>query len=594
MTQTQPPRAGVLGADVLKCWVLGCWVLMCSGAVVLVGSVQDLGTGVIAGVVRDVTSGQAVEGVTVTMTLPTTGPSPRPTLESPRPSPPPSKTVRTDSQGRFAFSALAAGRYTMRVQHSGYAPVRGAAVTLNASQVVPDVILQIGKHGSISGTVRDDAGDPVVGVSVRTFSRRLVGFRLGLLPRGTAISDDRGQFRIADLPPGDYLACACARDPLPIDKELLERMTTFSVPVTGVARQLNDTVLTFAPTFHTGSTRVSDAVPITVGYADDRTGVDITMRPESPRRVSGQIAGGGANAGVAYSLLLFPEEDDPAAAVISEMAPVELTPEGTFHFAAVTPGKYTLEAFTKDGTPGLSASVSVIVGDRDLTDVVVPLNDGTTVRGHVYFSGSAAQPGDAARRPSVGLMPIYLTPGALISIGASGTPVGRAMGVGRDGSFTISRVRPGRYLVSVVGLDTTRHTLESVRSDDGPLSDAVVDVPPEGIENLVVTMSNAALATLEATVVLGKYELPNEMRVALFPVDRTYWSETFLAPGRFTSGWLTASGTVTFPSVPPGDYYVSLMPTDSEPSPERMTEWAKSAAVVRLRPGEKASVTVKR
>ena len=577
----------------------GALVLWCAGASLRANTPapgrQESGLGVIAGVVRDVTSGQPVGGVTVSMTHPSTGPPSRPTAAAPRPSPPPSNSVRTDSQGRFAFSALAAGRYTMRVQHSGYAPVRGAAVTLNASQVVNDVVLQISRHGSIAGTVRDDAGDPVVGVSVRTFTRRLVGFRPGLFPRGTSVSDDRGQFRIADLPPGDYLACACARDPLPIDKDLLDRMTTFSVPVTGVARQLNDTVLTFAPTFHTGSTRVSDAVPITVGYADDRTGVDITLRPEVPRRVSGQLIGIGPNGAAAYSLLLFPQDDDPAAVGISEMAPVELTPEGTFHFAAVTPGKYTLEAFTKQGAYGLSASVNVIVDDRDLTDVFVPLNQGTTVQGRVAFSGSAAQPGDVPmQRASVGLVPIHLTPAALISIGASGSIIGHGAVVARDGSFTITGVRPGRHLVIASGFGAPWNTMESVRTVDGVGSDAVVDVPPNGIEALVVTMSNAALATLEAAVVLGKYELPNEMRVALFPVDRTYWSETFLAPGRFIFAWLTANGTATFPPVPTGEYYVSLMPTNSDLSPERMAEWAKTAATVRLRAGEKATVAVRR
>jgi hypothetical protein len=570
---------------------------MCSGALMKAQTPaldrQDTGSGVIAGVVRDVTPGQPVEGVTVTMTLP--GAAPRPTPQAPRPSPPPSNSVRTDSQGRFAFSALAAGRYTMRVQHPGYAPVRGAAVTLNASQMVTDVALVIGKHGSIAGTVRDDAGDPVVGVSVRTFNRRVVGFRPSLFPRGNSVTDDRGRFRIGDLPPGDYLACACARDPLPIDKDLLDRMTTFSVPVTGVARQLNETVLTFAPTFHTGSTRVSDAVPITVGYADDRTGVDITLRPEAPRRVSGQLTGVGPNGAAAYSVLLFPQDDDPAAVGISEIPPVELTPEGTFYFVAVTPGRYTLEASTKQGTYGLSASVAITVGDRDLMDVVVPLDEGTTVRGRVYFSGSAARPDDGTlQRASVGLVPVQLTPAALISIGASGGIIGHGAVLARDGSFTITRVRPGRHLVIARGFGAPWNTMESVRTGDGPSPEPVVEVPPTGIETLVVTMSDMALATLDATVALGKYELSNEMRVALFPMDRTYWSETFLAPGRFTFAWLAADGTVTFPAVPAGEYYVALMSANSELSPERMADWARTAATVRLRPGEKAKVAVRR
>jgi len=581
----------VLGADVLKCWVLGCWVLMGSGALVEAQTPaldrQDTGRGMIAGVVRDVTTGLPAEGVTVAMTFRAPEPAQpaRPALDPPRFAPAPllATTLRTDSKGRFVFSALRAGSYTLRIRQDGYAPVRGAAVTLASGQVVTDVALVIGKHGSISGTVRDDAGDPVVGVSVRTFNRPMVGFRPGLFPGRTGTTDDRGHFRIADLPPGDYLACACARDPLPIDKDLLDRMTTFSVPVTGVARELNDTVLTFAPTFHTGSTRVSDAVPITVGYADDRTGVDITLRPESPRRVSGQLTGGGTNSGAAYSLLLFPQDDDPAAVGISEVAPVELTPEGTFHFAAVTPGKYTLEAFAKDGTLGLSASVSVIVGDHDVTDVSVALNAGATVKGRVNFSGTAARPeGDQWQKASVGLVPIQLTPAMLIRTGTSGG-IGFNGKPNPDGAFTISGVKPGRYLVTAGGMGAGWHAVE-----------ALVDVPADGLETMVVTMSDVPAASLEATVALGRYELGNELRIAMFPMDQTYWSETFAAPRRFALSGLLVNGTATFPSVPAGEYYVALVDTNAGLSPERMTEWAKSAVVVRLRPGEMTRVAVRR
>src|SRR5688572_6796369 len=132
-------------------------VLLCSGAFVLASTgapehestrapagVQQpaaAASGLIAGRVLDVTSGQPVAGVTVSMSG--------------------AATVQTDSQGRFAFPSLASGRYTLRVRHDGHAPVRGAAVNLRADQLVTDVELQVGRHSIIAGTVRDDGGDPV-------------------------------------------------------------------------------------------------------------------------------------------------------------------------------------------------------------------------------------------------------------------------------------------------------------------------------------------------------------------------------------------------------------------------------------------------
>ena len=75
----------------------------------------------------DVTSGKPLAGVTVSMTG--------------------AAAVRTDSLGRFAFPSLASSRYTLRVQHDGHTPVRGAAVNLLAGQLVTDVELRVGRHG---------------------------------------------------------------------------------------------------------------------------------------------------------------------------------------------------------------------------------------------------------------------------------------------------------------------------------------------------------------------------------------------------------------------------------------------------------------
>jgi 5-hydroxyisourate hydrolase-like protein (transthyretin family) len=538
--------------------------------------------GLIAGRVLDVTSGQPVAGVTVSIRGAPTQPG---TLTTPT-------TVLTDSQGRFAFPSLTNGRYTLHVQHDGYAPVRGAAVNLLAGQLVTDVELQVGRHGVITGTVRDDGGDPIVGVGVTAFSRRFLGFRPMLFPRGGAVSDDRGQFRISDLPPGDYLICACVRDSLPIDKSLLTRQG--GIPASSVARKLAGAVLTFPPTFHPGSRRVADAVSVTVGYADDRRGIDITMQPAAARKVTGRLVGGEPNASTTHTLTLLVAADDPTAIGISEFPAARMTPEGGFEFAAVPPGKYTLEAYPSDGRKGLSASVTVTVGDDDVADVIVPLGPGATVRGRVEFSGAAARP-DATtlEKARVGLVPIVLTPAMLISIGTSGS-VGHSGILSRDGSFSIEGVPPGRYLVNAGQFGAAWQTIESVSTTEGRSFQPVVEVVAAGTDSLVVTMSDEAMATLEVTLALGKYELSNALRVAIFPVDRTFWSETYLAPGRFPFNFANANGLVSFTGVPADDYYVvELAPVESW-SPERMAEWAKRATTVRLRAGEKTTVALRR
>jgi hypothetical protein len=531
------------------------------------------GTGLIAGRVLDVTSGQPVPNVTVSMST--------------------KAAVQTDSLGRFAFPSLAAGRYTLRVQQEGYAHVRGAAVTLRADQLVTDIELQVGRHGVITGTVRDDGGDPIVGAGVTAFNKRVVGFRPMLFPRGGAVSDDRGQFRISDLPPGEYLICACDRDSLPIDRSLLTRQG--GVPASSVALKLDGAVLTFPPTFHPGSTRVADAVPVTVGYADDRRGIDITMQPAAARRVTGRLVGGEASASTTHTLTLIVAADDPAAIGISALPAARLAPEGAFEFAAVPPGKYTLEAYPSDGKKGLSASMAVTVGESDVTDLLVPLRESATVKGRVEFVGAIARPdGVMLEKARVGLVPIVLTPAILIGMGSSGS-VGHSSVLSRDGSFTIEGVTPGRYLLNAGPFDTAWQLIESISTGNGRTPQPVLDVDAAGVDALVVTMSDEAMATLEVTLALDKYELPSDLRVVLFPVDPALWSETYLAPARFSLGSPNNNGIVRFSAVPAGDYYVvETAQWQSWLSPERMAEWAKRATTVRLRPGEKTAVALRR
>lgn len=544
------------------------------------------GTGIIAGQVLDVTNGQPLPGITVSITR----------LGSRGRGGPvgPVGPVLTDSQGRFAFSSLAAGTYSLRVSQAGYTPVRGASVTLATDERVTDVVLRAGRHGSIAGTVRDDVGDLVVGVRVRTFNRRSIVFMPVLFPRGEAVTDDRGQFRIGGLPAGDYLVCACVRDPLPIDKDLLARLASFTVPAAAVARQLNETILTFPLTFHPGGARVADALAVTVGHSENRFGIDITMLAVTPRRVSGQLTGGGPNAGSAHKLILFPEDEDASAVGISEIEPVDVTPDGRFAFAGVPPGRYLLEVFPADWSKGLWASLPIVVADQDVMDLTVPLGPGATIRGRVEFSGSAPRPDrDTIQAARVGLQAVEFTPAMLIGLSQSGS-IGYPATIDRNGAFIIQGLPPGRYLVLASGFGSAWTTIESIRTNDGVSPGPLVTVDLSGTDSVVVTMSDTVLARLEGTIVLDRYELPNDTRVMMFPVDRSNWASPLAAPGRFSFTGLSTTPTFRFDAVPPGDYHVVVVGQDElSTSFDRFAHWAGRATTVTLRAGETTTIALK-
>ena len=54
------------------------------------------------------------------------------------------KTATTDAEGRYVFSALAPGRYTIRINQAGFAPYENLAVEVQAGRTDPlDIILTV-------------------------------------------------------------------------------------------------------------------------------------------------------------------------------------------------------------------------------------------------------------------------------------------------------------------------------------------------------------------------------------------------------------------------------------------------------------------
>ena len=114
-----------------------------------------------------------------------------------------------------------------------------------------------------------------------------------LFARGGAVSDDRGQFRIQRSAPGRLFDLRLRpKDSMPIGKTLLTRARRHSGKFGGAQTRwcCCDVPSDVPPRQHAWLMMPS---PITVGYADERRGIDITVQPVAARRVTGRLVGGG-------------------------------------------------------------------------------------------------------------------------------------------------------------------------------------------------------------------------------------------------------------------------------------------------------------
>lgn len=163
---------------------------------------RQAGTAAISGVVVDSESGRPMPGVVVHL-----GRTPRGPIGF-------QNRQISDSRGRFVFVDQPAGEgFTLSGSKPGYLtppvppPVSSAVgpIALAEGQWISNARLVMRRAGVIEGVVTDERGEPVVGVEVRTVVLISIAGRDQVASGASAMTDDRGRYRLGGLLPGRYL-----------------------------------------------------------------------------------------------------------------------------------------------------------------------------------------------------------------------------------------------------------------------------------------------------------------------------------------------------------------------------------------------------
>src|SRR5581483_4394826 len=170
----------------------------------------------------------------------------------------------SESDGRFTIKNVPAGRYRFSAKHTGYVDQSyqssgadtGAVLALQAGQEIRDVIFRMTLAAVINGKVSDEDGEPMAGIQVVALHRptedELAEHRWRpnhqeLSPVAGAQTDDRGQYRLYGLKPGEYYIRAVDQfEPSAIDIESEDQW------------QLKEALGSeFAPVYYPGVTQMS-------------------------------------------------------------------------------------------------------------------------------------------------------------------------------------------------------------------------------------------------------------------------------------------------------------------------------------------------
>ncbi len=617
-------------------------------------------TGIIAGKVVDASSGSPVAEVTLTLNgaalaAPPPGAGGGVQTAPIGPASQGTRRVITDGSGRFLFRDLPAGTFSLAALAGGYVSTSagvmrpggaGQQVILPQDGRLPDVVIRLFKFGVISGTLTEEAGDPVVGVSVRAFKADYVGGRRRLTgPSIVVTTDDRGAYRMAQLVPGDY-AVAFVASSISMPAEALvasERANAagsaassafsndlsasggnlFTQPslavgdwrlltgtnARGPAPSENGDVFLYPTTFHAGSGSAQNATIVAVASGEEKTGIDFQIRPARTSRVSGVVTGPDGPMKL-FGLRLLGADVGDQFASDSTFDPIISTTNsaGQFTFFGIAPGNYVLKAikvpepngpmvpFVVNGPSGPMnatrpdpSAPSVLPSlwasvPVQVAGVDVP-NLVVTLKEGVRVSGRVEFDGVAAPP----------APDRLKQIGVVIEPPGSGFGgsqfsyfqvwrgaLNDAGTFKSVQLPPGRYFIRGQG-QPAGWTLESIIANGRDVTDVAFDVASSDIADVVIRFTDKS-SQLNGVVKNAQRQNDPSASVLVFPSDASMWTDYGVAPRRLRIARASTTGAYSFASLPAGDYCVVAI-SDADAGAWQDPKYLAKAAGLAVRVG---------
>jgi len=378
-------------------------------------------------------------------------------------------TVLTDAAGHFSFKDQTSGKYTVRATLDGFFgpsvngfPSSSATKTVNieSQKPVPASDIYMSKGGVISGRLRDPNGQPASGVSVAAFRVTYTNGRPQWSQANGKATDDRGEFRIFWLPPGEYYVGITPR-------------AVSAVP------SLQDK---WTRTFYPGVSDTAAAGVLTVKDGMETPGIDFSVQGSESTgifKVSGRALNPvavpnpttGAVDRTVSSFILSPREpgllDSLNPPSVQNALAIAARPNGEFELRNVRTGSYDLIAYymapiqPAPAPPPTAAGavapplpqvptnrrynigrVRVDVRGSDIDGINLEIERGTEIRGKVVSQGTNAIATDKIK---VNLRSQDTIPDAFASI------IG-AIGVDSNGDFSAQDVPKARYTFSISGL----------------------------------------------------------------------------------------------------------------------------------------------
>ena len=512
------------------------------------------------------------------------------------------KVTSTDRQGAFSFAALPDDRYTIGVSKLPYLgaiagarrPARpGSPVVVAGGGAVSGVTIRMTLGASISGTLLDERGRPTSGGTVVAQQRKMQnGERILVsVPGGVVQSDDRGQYRIHGLPPGEYVVSVMsvhttiagfpALTDAEVDAVLGGQRPSGPPPMVPLGSGPQ------APVYYPGTPRSADAAAIILGPGEERQNVDIPWQPSTPTRISGVVSTADGSPLPQVSVTV---ETASGSSPVSFGFGARVEPNGQFApTQAVPPGTYTVVA-RGNGPQALSAVARVEAAGTDISGLQLVLQPPLQINGRIATAGTGRPPSLAGHRLQFSEI---VQRGARPQVSPSTV----------TGEFAITGLMPGQYMFSGApffgaSADSVTWGIGSITVDGRDATDRAINVGPDSVpKELIVTFTDQ-WQEVSGRLTNAQGAGVSDYTMLIFPADETYWlynSRRHVTAQPDTDGRYRLGGPGPA-MLPAGEYYLAAV-TDVSKDEQYDAAFLKSivpaSLKITLAPGQKVTQDVR-
>ena len=482
-------------------------------------------------------------------------------------------TVRTTPDGNFEFKQVAPGRYRLFASRNGYARqgygqkpgsesdlASATPLDVRSGETLNNINLSLLRGGAIEGRVVDQDGEPAARIQVSLIRARYVQGRRVLQPAGSDQTDDRGQFRIYDIPPGTYYLMATPR----------------------VFGMTDENRAVYPPIYFPGVLDPQEAGKVKMVAGGELRGYDLTLFETTGYQITGRVT---SPDGQPPRRVFVTAHKVPSSGLTQPSSAQGTGAQGEFTLRGLIPGSYRLVAQERREDRFLTGSTVVEIGNQDVAGVALALGNGAELQGRVAWEGQK-QPGNLTTL-RVTAIPLGDTPGSgFRARGSAGA------NLQDDGTFVLKDLVEGPARI-VLSQPPGGAYVKSIRAQGKDVTDSPLDLHSgdriQGVEVVIATDG----AQLSGSVKEGTNgpAVPSAS-ILLFPADAQLIGPNSRYIRTAKSG---QQGEFSLQGLVPGEYKLCAVldhESGAEFDPEYLQSLDRVSKAVTLSAGQATSETL--